>query len=464
MAKKRLNKKIALIGSVVFVFLVLGAILLFLYLSRDPEKFIKDGDAAVKAAREATDEQIKEQEYKRAERSYHKARVLAKTDSLKIEMLFKLVDMYMETDQWRNVIGCWNIVIQIDPKNIKARFGRLKYVYIMADSTGGQVWQWQEIESQASEFIGVVEGEGLLTEDTAKWDYPQMQETEASMKRLGPYLYQRRGRALLEIARLGAVTDPNASLSKAVDDLEKARELEPTNADTYRYLAQAFIAKGEILASKGNLEERDESRKQATELLEQAVKVLGTDVSARVSLLSMKLILAQGGGKEQIQALEPEYLSLTEKFGSSAQTFSAVAGFYSMLGHKYLDRVIEAAEKAVELDKRNVTYAIDAANFHYHRFSIYGQKPDIYRSVELTKNALTLPDAQDKPGPREGANRMNRVSLYLLLANSVIEQVLEPCEVRTEAEKQKWLADAEQVVHEIEQLFGSGEDPYVIKW
>jgi tetratricopeptide (TPR) repeat protein len=464
MARRRLNKKVALIGSVVFVFLILGAILLFLYLSRDPQKFIKDGDAALVAAREAIDKQIKEQEYKRAEHSYHKARSLAKTDSLKIEMLFKLVDMYVETDQWRNVLGCWNMIVQIDPKNIKARFGRLQYVYIMADSTVNQLGLWQEIESQASEFIEVVENMGLLMEDTAKWEYPGMQETGAGMERLGPYLYQRRGRALLEIARLGAVTDPNASLSKAVDDLEKARELEPNNVDIYRYLAQALITKGEILASKGNLEERDENRKRAAELLEQAVGVAPADVRAHISLLAMKSMLTQVSGGEQIQSLEPEYLSLVEKFDSSAQAFSALAGFYSRLGHKYLDKAVEAFEKAVELDRESVAYLINTANLHYQRFSIYGQKPDIYKAIEVAKNALMLPDVQDKPGPRQGANRMNRISLYLFLANCYIEQVLEPSEVRTEAESKKWLADAEQMVHEIEQLFGSGEDPHVVKW
>ena len=141
MAKKRLNKKVALIGSVVFVLLVLVAIGVILYLSRDPEKFIKDGDAMVIAARAATDEQIKEETYKRAERNYHKARNLAKTDLHRIEILFKLVDLYIETDQWRNVTGCWNGIINIDPENVKARFGRLKYVYIMADSGVRQLWQ-----------------------------------------------------------------------------------------------------------------------------------------------------------------------------------------------------------------------------------------------------------------------------------------------------------------------------------
>ncbi len=464
MAKRRLNKKVALVGSVVFVFFVLGAILLFLYLSQNPEKFIKDGDAAVKAARKAVDEQIKEQEYKRAERSYYKASALAKTDALKIEMLFKLVDMYIETDQWRKVLGCWNRIIQIDPKNIKARFGRLKYFYIMADSAVNRVWQWQEVESQASEFIEVVESKDLLMEETAKWESFEIQESRAGMERLGPYLYQLRGRARLELARLGAVTDADALLLKAIDDLEKVRELEPNNVDTYRYLAQTLITKGEILASRGNFEERDENRKKAEELLGQAVEVVGADVRAHISLLTMKFIIAQVDGAEQIQSLEPEYLSLVERFDSSAQAFSALGGFYSGLGHEYLDKAIEAMEKAVELDKENVFYAMSIANLYYSRFSIYGQNPDIYKAIEVAENALTLPDAQDKPGPRQGVSRVVRISLYFFLANCYIEQVLEPCEVRTEAESKEWLADAERVVHEIEQLFGSGEDPHVVRW
>ena len=100
MAKRRLNKKVALIGSAVFVLLAMAAIGVFLHLSRDPEKFIEDGDAAMKAADEAIDEQIKAEWYEKAERSYQKAHSLAKDDLLRIKMLFKLADIYIKTDQW----------------------------------------------------------------------------------------------------------------------------------------------------------------------------------------------------------------------------------------------------------------------------------------------------------------------------------------------------------------------------
>ena len=46
MAKRRLNKKVAALGSMVFLLLVLMAIVTILHLSRDPDKFIQDGDTA----------------------------------------------------------------------------------------------------------------------------------------------------------------------------------------------------------------------------------------------------------------------------------------------------------------------------------------------------------------------------------------------------------------------------------
>jgi len=446
MAKKRLNKKVALIGSVVFLFLVLGAILLFLNWGRDPEKFVKDGDAALLA-----------EDYERAERNYLKARSLAKDDSLRIEMLFKLVDMYIKIDRWRDALGCWNAIVKIDSKNVKARLGRLRYHHLVADS--GFARLWQEVASQASEFIEVVEDAGLLMEDTAKWESFEIREKEVVAEQLGPYLYLIRGRATLEMAKRGAVTNRDESLAQAVDDLKKAQELAPSNPQAYWYLAQAVITRGEILAERGNLEEREVAQDSALELLEQAVEVAGADATAHINLLTMKLAMSD---REQIQSLEPEYLSLVERFPSKARAYSALAKFYWLLGPNNLDKAIEAIEKATELDKENVEYAINAAELHYRRFSIYGQKPDIYKAIEVAKNALTSPDAQDKGGPRQWANRMNRVSLYAFLANCYIEQVLEPCD--PELGTQEWLTAAEQAVHEIEQVLGSGEEPQVVKW
>jgi tetratricopeptide (TPR) repeat protein len=466
MAKKRLNKKVALIGSGVFVLLFMVGIAVILHLSRDPEKFIKDGDAAIKAAREITDEEIKEETYKRAERNYHKARNLAKTDSLKIEILFKLVDIYIETNQWRNVLGCWNNIIRIDPENVKARFGRFKYVYIAADSGVHELWQ--EVASQASDFNSVAENANLLKEDIEKWQTSGMRERgpNRNVKQcLGSYLYLRMGRANLELTRLGAATEPDETLARVIDDLEKVQEFEPNNVYSYWYLAQAVKTKGEILASRGSIEEKDKAADKARELLKQAVKVAPADPMAHINLLREKFTQSSSSTqpREQVQLLEDEYLSLVKQFPSSARAYLALSEFYR-INIENLDKAIEAIQKAAELDKENVSYAIYLANLLYSKFSFYGQTQDLYRAIKIARNALILPDAQEETGPRQGANLDNRASLYIFLANCYIEQVIEPCEKRTEVQKQQWLTNAEQTVYEIEQLLGSGNDVRIVMW
>ncbi|UCC22828.1 MAG: tetratricopeptide repeat protein [Planctomycetota bacterium] len=223
--------------------------------------------------------------------------------------------------------------------------------------------------------------------------------------------------------------------------------------------------RGELLAARGDLEQRDKTREQAREFLQQAVEIAPDDVRAHINLVAVKrdLAIAQGD-REQMELLESAYLALVEKFTSSEQAHLALARFYHTLGPKRIDEAVKAAEKAVELDPEDVACAIEAASLHYRRFSVYGNSDSLFRAIELAKNALTLPDAQEENGPRRLANRMNMVSLNVFLANCYIEQLLEPYEKRTEAQNKEWLTNAEQVVHEIEQLVGSGEDPQVIMW
>ena len=474
MAMRRLNKKVAFIGSAVVVFLLLAVIGVVLRLGQDPEEFIREAEAALISARQATDEQAKEEHYKKAKQSFQSAYGSAKTDSLREEVLFKMVDMCFETKEWPYIMKCWDEIVKINPKNAKARYGRLKYFYILADT--GSSGAWKEVYEQASEFLKVAEEAGLLTEDTAQLDVSEMEQEVSGRHRLGPYLYLLRARASLEMVRMGTVTDKDKSLEQAVNDLQKVQQLEPNNIDAYWYLAMAAVTKGDIFASRGNFEERDKAAKQGLAILEQAVKAANDNPGAHINLLSLKLEFARGSSseqlKEQFQSLEPEYLSLVDKFNSSAEVFDAVSKFYSAysaflrpkLGSANLDKAIEAAEKAIQLDEKNVAYALYAANLYYHSFSIYGRRSQIDKAIEIAKTALKLPDAQDTTGPRQGANINNRFLLYALLANCYTDQILEPSGQETTQETQAWLTGAEQAVHEIEQIVGSSEEPLVIKW
>ena len=89
MARKRLNKKVALISSLFFVIFAVFAIYLILYFTQGPKKFIEDGDAAWLA-----------KDYELAEKNYAKAKARAKDDSLKIKLWFKMADVFLETGEW----------------------------------------------------------------------------------------------------------------------------------------------------------------------------------------------------------------------------------------------------------------------------------------------------------------------------------------------------------------------------
>ncbi|UCG57667.1 MAG: tetratricopeptide repeat protein [Phycisphaerales bacterium] len=471
--RKRLNKKVALAGTTVFLLIVLVVVLAVLGLNRDPQKFIEDGDAAFMA-----------QDYEAARRHYLKAYGLAKDNSLKIDLLFKLAELYRQTDDWPKVRGCWEQIVTIDPKNVRARLGGLKFLYIVSDDLArgstNRSQRWELLVRQASELLEVAELAGLLSADKAKYEPsfgPDVDGAGPSEGQLlGPYLYLVRGRARYELAKMRAVTAPDELLGEAMTDLQKAQELDPNKTDAYWYMASAVEERGEILASRGIIEERSEAAKQALEILERAVEVAGGDPAAHVNLLRKKFeILRNEGGvldKQQVQSLETEFLALTEKFPTSARAFAELSEFYSFYpaysdfksGIKNLDRATEAAEKAIELDKENVPYAVGAAELYYRKFSVYGQKEAIHTAIEIAKNALTLPGVQDTDGPKSYANRINRYASYSLLARCYIEQAIEPRETRTEQQTQLLLTEAERAIHEIEQIFGSGEEPEVVKW
>jgi len=46
MARRKLNKKVALLGSLALIFVVLVGTWIILRMSQNPEKFIKDGDGS----------------------------------------------------------------------------------------------------------------------------------------------------------------------------------------------------------------------------------------------------------------------------------------------------------------------------------------------------------------------------------------------------------------------------------
>src|SRR4030042_3370923 len=159
--------------------------------------------------------------------------------------------------------------------------------------------------------------------------------------------------------------------------------------------------------------------------------------------------------------MEPQYIALGTRFSSSAPVFASIAFFYSdfRLGPGYLDKSIEAIEKARQLDNNNVEYAITAATLYSRRFNVRMAKEDWNKAVEISKAALLLPDAQETSGPRSAIVNAYRVMLNSLLINSSLDRILDSAEPLPEAEGKQLLEQAQAAQRRIEQIFTSGEDP-----
>ena len=461
MAKRRLNKKVALIGSTILVLVVVGAIWVILGLSKNPQKFLAEAEAAVL-----------EKDYERAISRYAEAFGRAKTNTLREEILLKLVDVSMKADQWDLLVRYWSNVITINPRSAKARFGRLKYLYIVAESGSSRVWQ--QVQKDATEFLEMAEEEGLLSENVSQWDVLVAEGQESESQSLNVYLYLVRARATLELAMLGAVANKDEALSQVAADLEQVKTLDPKNIESYRYLAGAAVEKGKLDAARGLFSERDTAAMEAKTLLEEAVKVSSENPLSHINLLKLKLVFSQGEpqAKEEIKALEPEYASLVRDFPASADAYVALSEYYSVLamysrsadGLASLDKAIGAAEKAVELKPGNVDHIINAMQLNDRKFSVYEVSANLHRATELSRKGLGVLGVKDKPGPWVFVNKMNRYRLYSCLAKISIHEILEPSESLTESQSKEWLANAEESVHEIEQVFKSGQEPQLIKW
>jgi tetratricopeptide (TPR) repeat protein len=471
MARRRLNKKVALLGSAVLAIVALGTVLVIFRLTRDPVQFVTDGDAAWAV-----------KDYEAARRNYQQALGLTRASEEKLDLYFKLADVFQATDDWRRVLGCWEQIITSDTKNLKARLGRLKYYYIMADSlsTVGQHVSayWKDVSSQATELLEMSGNADLMQAKKGTWE-PDLGKAEPAgwdggVELLGAYLHFARGRAALELANMGATNYPAQLLGEAKRDLEEAKRLDPTYGQAYRHLAAVFLAEGKAAEASGNHDLADEATRQADEILAEAIEVAGDEPDPHINFLVRRLSRSQRRGvaeaREIMSVLEPEYQALMTRFSSRPEAFSAAAEFFSFysaylhtdVGAAKLDHAIEAIEKAHTLDRTSVKYARMAAALYYRRFSLYGDRASLRNAIDLAESALELPEAQDGPGPRRHAKQTNRFSLCALLATLYLEQALVSGESVTADET--LLAKAQKAVHEIEQIQGSGDNPQVVKW
>ena len=430
MARKRLNKKVLIVGLLLLVILAVGAIVVMLDIIGSAGKFEKYGQQA-----------WAEKDYKKASRYYSKAIGRSKTDSGKIELYFKLAELFIESNEWPNPVECWNKIATIDKKNVEALRLLLDFFYQVADVPSAV--NWERVMTHSDNLL-------------------ELSESEDQLKPILPYLYTARGRA--KLTTIDRVADSQARLDEAVSDLEKAKELEPDNIDIYQYLASAAIAEGQLMTLKGIIGQKSKAYSRAETILEEAVSIAEDDPNTHLNLLRIKLTAARSDRDiEKIEALEAEHIRLAKKFPSSARVFSALASYYAYIP-KELDKAIENSEKAAKLDSDNVGYARQLSQLYYQKGS-FGRQPDyIAKAIELVEQASMFPDANNESGPRGSVARMNKFFLYNLRVVYYLDLALNYPDITTQDQREGYILNAKETLHEIAQFLGSAENTTVVKY
>lgn len=464
--RKRLNKRVAFIGSGVFVMVTLLVIVALVRFGRNPKVFIADGDAAFAQA-----------DYATAQRHYLKA-LAVKDKALQIDLLFKLAEAYSHLDQWPKVKGCWEGVLIRDPDNIKAALAILQSFYQRAHNQTRIGWQveevWKQVTQKASSLLNTAQQAGVLQQNKTQWELPGI-TGDSVPQALEHYLIFLRGRAEYEQAALGAVTEPRERLAQAQADLERLVQEDPAYVEAYWYLSQTALALGEINATQGELQAQAKADQAAQEILTQAVTAAPENPQAHLNLLRIRLEGLQRSSTDptpaQLKAIEADYLGLTQRFASSGPTFAALSTFYWMccyymgpeLTQRNLDQAIQAADRAASLDADNVDYAVTLAQLHFRKASLFGHLDSTLEAIRIAEQALQLPKARDESGPHAWANKANRLAIFAFLANCTTECLITSRE-SGQAPRPEWLRQATEAVRQISQIIGSEDDPEVIKW
>jgi tetratricopeptide (TPR) repeat protein len=432
MAKKKLNKKVAIIVAALLVFFIMGVIVVILHFSKDPMKFLSDARAYVE-----------QNDYEQAQHNYGSAFGCAKDTDLKIDILFEIAEFHLKdnefhTPDWRKTAGCWNQIVTLDPKNLKARISLLDYFYTMADSGSDNAWQM--VQTNASELIEVME-EGQSEVDTD--------------------ILLKRARASLEIASTGQTDDPQQLLTKAKTQLEEILPLKSDDVIVYLYLEQAERVKGRIDEESGIIGARQKGVEMAKVILEKAAQAFPDNPEPHIRMLIID-VRNPSTTQEELLAFEKDYMALTEKFESHPDVYAAKSTYYRILDK--VDKEIESLERAIELDGQNVKYILALSDAYYRKYSIGNDQENLTKSVATASKGLTLPGAQDQPGPLQMANRGNKFGLLTVLSHAYIDAAIDSAQSGDEGQRQQWLVKAQDSVHEIEQIIGTKANVQALKW
>ena len=471
MAKKRLNKKVAIFGAVILICMAVLAAFVLRRMMKDPVKLLAEAEAGlIELESQLTEysnaiksesghsESALEQMLEAGEETclnvihkYREAYGATKGDAQKIELLFKMSDFYLEANEfhepeWKKALRTWNTVTNIDPKNIEARMKILDYLYTLASESNPGYWANVKEQVSGSQEN---DSEGLIQIMAEKQMEPDL------------FVLKAKARANLELASAGQVTDPSKTIDEAIADFESLLKLTPDDIETYKFLSDALLLRGEIRNSIGHLKARENALVEAENILQKAIDTSPDNPTAYINLLQLKLGSIKQD-KEKIAAMEPEFTALVAKFGDSDEAYSALSGYWQIVNNP--KKAIAAISRAIELDDDNIGYALIAANLYYRKSMRETGDKDFHRAVEIADNALAFPDALIIPGPREYKYRNNRLNLLSFLSRMYTIRAVDAGQAGDTDQQQTWASKAKKNIDAIIQIYGSEDSVYAGMW
>jgi tetratricopeptide (TPR) repeat protein len=437
---KKLNKKVVIILLVLAGAGALGVAGAGFYVlrGRDPQYCLKKAEAA-----------LQENDYKTAERFFGRACAVAKTNREKIENYFRYAEFQLIQNQyhqadWSKALGCWNQILRFDPKNETATRKLFDYFYEVADL--GQPQAWKQVQDYAQQLLKIY---------------------EETSKPLDPQVLLAHGRAALEIARSGAVSNPLQLLQEAAADFQRYLEIKPDDAKGYESLAECIRVRGLIESTQGNLQARETARQEAEKVLQQAVEQSSDKPAAWAAKINFELETLTD--PNQLGPIRQQIENLIQTLPASPLLYTALSSAYERGGNlsrsEELMRASAAMRQAVALEPQNIRSLLRLAALLHRLGSVQKNPALVEEALQIAENALQLPDAQEQTGPRQSFARGNQYALHSFIAQIHIETILEGKRAgRALEEFKSQMERVRTAVDRMTQLLGSAENPAIQKW
>ena len=472
MAKKRLNKKlIGILSLVTMAILVVAVIIVIQYKFRDPRPFMETAYQQISEARaaqarheaEVADIEDPKERYDRlvqlkgagsdelwreAMENLGQAMRYARGNwRLRREAQNELAKLYGEIRVFLPQRDVWKRMFEQDASNYEAKKNLVEYEYLMAQT--GASASWPELYAEAQVLIELNEQQDLKD----------------------PYGYVVRAHSCLGMISAKLEQDPMERKAEGVELLGRALEQDENSLEAYRMLGRFKDLEAD---EAGKVEEREKFRQEAQEYFFEAIERNPDDVTAYVHYLEDHLYrramfkyvrgqrLEDEQGREQALAearefVEEEVLSVLDKarrkFPEDAQlaAYGGRIALTSAPGREGLDAAIESYEEAVQLDPEDDRLYVRLADYYRRRARLAGEdREDLEAAFRNLWRCLYLPDTADPQGPEIRRHMQRR----LLVLRSLVDVSSKLAADAEPQEKERYLDIATQSAKDLRDRLG----------